>query len=136
MPSEILSRIPLPSLRLYTSLSVLLVVGCVFYSFSVTSDPSWKQNVNITLHYPPPVSLDSVLPASEAGVHVGGGGGAPSNHELAFAAAEKMRRDGFAGDVHMTDPSDFRTLMDQLRDMMSFMGQEGVCIWVSATSVR
>lgn len=129
MPSEILSRIPLPSLRVYTSLSVLLVAGCLYYSFNVTMDPSWKQNVNITLHYPP-VSLDSLLPdestaATEEVVNVG----PPlstvktddDHHSHGFLNEEE-----FGGAAELS-----RTVMDQLQDMVSFMGQEAICIWVS-----
>lgn len=123
MPSEILSRIPVPvpSIRVYSSLSVLLVAGCVYYSFSVTSDPSWKQNVNITLHYPP-VSLDnSVLPLAER----------PAEVDMGLQATAAVP---FSGDM-LKETGDFRTIMDQLRDMMAFMGQEAICIWVSECSV-
>lgn len=120
MPSEILSRIPVPSIRVYSSLSVLLVAGCVYYSFSVTSDPSWKQNVNITLHYPP-VSLDnSILSLADRSAEV----------DMGLQAATVP----FSGDL-IKETGDFRTIMDQLRDMMTFMGQETICIWVSECSV-
>lgn len=124
MPSEILSRIPLPSLRVYTSISLLLVAGCVYYSFNVTSDPSWKQNVNITLHYPP-VSLDNGPTTTTTG-EGGALDGLSVDHQLAVKEdVEKV----------MVGPEyydgDYRTVMDQLQDMMSFMGQEAICIWVS-----
>lgn len=117
MPSEILSRIPLPSLRVYTSVSVALVAVCLYYSFNVTSDPSWKQNVNLTLHYPPVSLTENVpvlVPPTEAGL-AGAGKDAVLGEQQ-----DLIRPMGLS-----------RTVMDQFRDMMSFMGQEAICIWVS-----
>lgn len=125
MPAEILSRIPLPSLRVYTSISLLLVAGCVYYSFNVTSDPSWKQNVNITLHYPP-VSLDNGLPPPPSTGEGAALDGLSVEHQLIVREdVEKV----LAGPEYYD--GDFRSVMDQLQDMMSFMGQEAICIWVS-----
>lgn len=127
MPSEILSRIPLPSLRVYTSLSVLLVAGCLYYSFNVTMDPSWKQNVNITLHYPP-VSLDTLLPANEAQVDVA------TDVKVGPSEPDTIDHQRF-GEEELSGTAELsRTVMDQLQDMVTFMGQEAICIWVSRHS--
>lgn len=129
MPAEILYRIPLPSLRVYTAFSVLLVAGCVYYAFSVTSDPSWKQNVNITQHYPP-VSLE----AAESKL-----GGSAVNGEDVVVEVHLVResvKDDVEELLHEVQAygghGDYRTIMDLFKDMVSFMGQEAICIWVSA----
>lgn len=111
MPSEILSRIPLPSLRIYTSVTVLLMAGCLYYSFNVTSNPGWKQNVNIT-------SLD--LPATEAEVN------AAENSASIGPFGEEQRKQGTEDSANLP-----RTVTDQLQDIISFMEQDAICIWVS-----
>lgn len=138
MPAEVLSRIPLPSLRVYTALSVLLVAGCVYYSFSVTSDPSWKQNVNITQHYPP-VSLEEALE-----IKLNGGGGGEEAAAMADREVHRVVESVKGGEMELLsemqayegEGGDYRTIMDLLKDMMSFMGQEAICIWVSGWSMR
>lgn len=48
MPVVLNGSIPLPSIRIYTSASVLLVSLCLYYAISVTSDPLWRQQSNAT----------------------------------------------------------------------------------------
>lgn len=48
MPVVLNGSIPLPSIRVYTSASVLLVSLCLYYAISVTSDPFWRQQSNAT----------------------------------------------------------------------------------------
>lgn len=48
MPVVLNGSIPLPSIRVYTSASVLLVSICLYYAVSVTNDPSWRQQSNAT----------------------------------------------------------------------------------------
>lgn len=123
MPSEILSRIPLPSLRVYTTISVLLVAGCVYYAFNVTNEPSWRQNVNITLQYPP--AATAALEDGSVAIVV------PEQ-----ASVEEHVNVKSSGNENVLDSSydidgEFRTVWDQLQDIISFMGQEAICIWVS-----
>uniref|UniRef100_A0A336L323 CSON003550 protein n=1 Tax=Culicoides sonorensis TaxID=179676 RepID=A0A336L323_CULSO len=49
MPIVLNSSVPLPNLKLYTSISVLLVSSCLYYAINVTSDPNWKLETNSTL---------------------------------------------------------------------------------------
>lgn len=48
MPVVLNGSIPLPSIRVYTSVSVLLVSLCLYYAINVTSDPFWRQQSNAT----------------------------------------------------------------------------------------
>ncbi|XP_046397558.1 E3 ubiquitin-protein ligase AMFR-like [Ischnura elegans] len=45
MPVIPLDRLPLPNLRTYVTVSVLLLTSSVFYAAEVTSDPEWKNNL-------------------------------------------------------------------------------------------
>lgn len=93
MPSEILSRIPLPSLRLYSSLSILLFSGCVYYAFSVVSrDYNAKPISNLTL----------------------------GNDERLLDGLER----------EWSVNSRRIIIKEQMRDIISFMGQDAICIWV------
>lgn len=49
MPTSLLDRIPLPNLKLYTTISVLLLSGCVYYAINATSDPYWRMQNNSTI---------------------------------------------------------------------------------------
>ncbi|XP_075217493.1 E3 ubiquitin-protein ligase AMFR-like [Lycorma delicatula] len=44
MPVILLERLPLPSLRVYTAISVALLSCSVYYAVHVTRDPNWKSN--------------------------------------------------------------------------------------------
>lgn len=48
MPVIVLDRLPLPSLRAYTLVSVVLLSCSVYYAVQVTSDPVWKANSTLT----------------------------------------------------------------------------------------
>lgn len=45
MPSTLLDRLPLPSLRTYTTISVLLFSCSVYYALQVTLEPGWSLNI-------------------------------------------------------------------------------------------
>ncbi|XP_013192661.1 E3 ubiquitin-protein ligase AMFR [Amyelois transitella] len=44
MPVTLVDRLPLPSLKVYTAGSVVLLSSAVYYALSVTSDPNWRVN--------------------------------------------------------------------------------------------
>ncbi|KAJ9591815.1 hypothetical protein L9F63_001632, partial [Diploptera punctata] len=44
MPVILLDRLPLPSLKAYTIISVVLLSCSVYYAVQVTNDPNWKVN--------------------------------------------------------------------------------------------
>lgn len=126
MPSEILSRIPLPSLRTYTTISVLLVTGCIYYSFNVTSDPYWKLHTNSTSSAADALSNfddSAVLRGENSGIGSEDGGPSSGNllndlniantiNDLAAAIANMERKNGLVdqnvvvADVETTDGAD------------------------------
>lgn len=48
MPVTFLDRIPLPNLKIYSVLSVLLLSVSVYHAVNVTSDPGWKVNATLS----------------------------------------------------------------------------------------
>nr|XP_040220334.2 E3 ubiquitin-protein ligase AMFR-like isoform X2 [Anopheles coluzzii] len=48
MPVALNGSVPLPSVRVYTSVTVLLMSACLYYALAMTSDPNWRQHTNIT----------------------------------------------------------------------------------------
>lgn len=101
MPVILLDRLPLPSLRAYTIISVGLLSCSVYYAVQVTSDPNWKVNSTTSRSNFEPKENESdeiVLPRSASFRH---------NETVGY----------------------------QLSQLVTFMIQEPLCIWVSACNV-
>lgn len=49
MPIVLNTTIPLPNLKVYTSISLLLVSSSMYYAFNATNDPNWKLDTNATV---------------------------------------------------------------------------------------
>lgn len=156
MPNVLLDRISLPNLRLYTSISVLLVSCCVYYAISSTSDPFWRLDNNVT-------SPDSIFSLNaESLIGLGNGEQAQhhqSNNILVGALKKAVSVDAVdnnngelenVGNVEsqhrqpqqsqlytIISPdqrklfNDTRTIGNKFKDVVSFMVQEPICIWVS-----
>ena len=101
MPVILLDRLPLPSLRAYTIISVGLLSCSVYYAVQVTSDPNWKVNSTTSGSNLEPNENESdeiVLPPSAIFHH---------NETVGY----------------------------HLSQLVTFMIQEPLCIWVSALHV-
>jgi len=101
MPVILLDRLPLPSLRAYTIISVGLLSCSVYYAVQVTSDPNWKVNSTTSRSNLEPNENESdeiVLPPSAIFHH---------NETVGY----------------------------HLSQLVTFMIQEPLCIWVSALNV-
>jgi len=101
MPVILLDRLPLPSLRAYTIISVGLLSCSVYYAVQVTSDPNWKVNSTTSGSNLEPNENESdeiVLPPSAIFHH---------NETVGY----------------------------HLSQLVTFMIQEPLCIWVSALNV-
>lgn len=148
MPHVILDRISLPNLKLYTSVSVLLVACCVYYAISATSDPFWRVDNNVT-------SSESFFSLEL----VFGGDAIQDSHpfdgvNIDAGDSINIEYDGpmlsMLGNADYFDPqktinrlisnmppdqrklfNDTRTIGTKLRDVVSFMVQEPICVWVS-----
>lgn len=155
MPNVLLDRISLPNLRLYTSVSVVLVSCCLYYAISATSDPFWRLNNNTT-------ASDSFFSLNTDYNHVIDPITNGANNDLNNVITEKKDTDesiliGWNGiiDHHMQQQpqphqqqmvnqifsqftadqrklfNDTRTIGTKFKDVVSFMVQEPVCVWVS-----
>lgn len=149
MPNVILDRIPLPNLRLYTSVSVLLVSCCVYYAISSTSDPFWRFDNNTTASD----SFFSLSPdAIIAGLDSSGidiekildvNHAASADHGgVAKDALDETQQQEMANTVlQYISPdqrklfNDTRTIGSKVKDVVSFMVQEPICIWVSSADI-
>lgn len=131
MPIALVRSISLPSLKIYTAFSLLLVSGCIYYAFDVVrTDPHWKLHQNTT--HPRAASL---LKSSNAAI------AALTNSDLLSSlasslsskdkeeverTAEEQPENVYTGEI-LNENSSFT---HQLRDVVSFMTHEPVCIWV------
>ena len=96
MPLLLLERIPLPSLRTYTAISVGLLSLSVYYAVQVSSDPDWK--VNSTSKIVTDVELQK------------------NDSDQSLVTWGKAQN---------------ASLLFQLQEVVHFMIQEPLCIWVS-----
>lgn len=127
MPNVLLDRISLPNLRLYTSISVLLVSSCLYYAISSTSDPFWRLDNNVTASDsffsltttdPTTISnagIDDLLKETDTTATVNG-----INQIFTYITPDQRKLF-----------NDTRTIGTKFKDVVSFMVQEPVCIWVS-----
>lgn len=145
MPNVILDRIPLPNLRLYTSVSVLLVSCCVYYAISSTSDPFWRFDNNTT-------ATDSFFSLSPDAIIAGLDGSGidiekildvnhasstDSGGSIKDGVDETQQQESANTVLQYISPdqrklfNDTRTIGSKVKDVVSFMVQEPICIWVS-----
>lgn len=129
MPTIILDRIPLPNLKIYTSVSVLLVSFCVYFAVNSTKDPDWRLLLNSTSV---DSFVDSKLMDDESLIKL-------SNNELDSELSDVLDRDiymNILSDATTLSGNQTRSLGGQLKDVMDFMCQEPVCVWVSFYELR
>ncbi|KAK3912354.1 E3 ubiquitin-protein ligase AMFR [Frankliniella fusca] len=112
MPVILVDRLPLPSLKTYTVISVALLSCSVYYAVQVTSEANWKTNAT-TLH-----------------------------EEVAQAASGKVQEHAFTHVQQIIEPETAQTqippllkskptLSVHIAEVITYMVQEPLCIWVS-----
>lgn len=106
MPVIPLDRLPLPSLRAYTAVSVLLLSGSIYYAVQITSDPNWK--TNFTSSSPTSLPCDT------------------GPQSFFKAVGNELNTPKTNNSVN-----DTRSLHYHLAEVVTFMLQEPHCIWVS-----
>lgn len=130
MSTVLLDRIPLPNFKIYTTISVLFVSACVYYAIGVTSDPYWRLQNNST------TSPDDLSTGLLENTIIGADG-------LLKAAVEGLNKlesrvlisNRILSDGAQVEDEDFlndsRSFTGQAKDVIAFMSQEPICIWVS-----
>lgn len=49
MPTVFLARVPVPSFRVYTAISIAILSCSVYYAAQIVKDPSWRTNHTNTI---------------------------------------------------------------------------------------
>jgi hypothetical protein len=143
MPIAIVRSLSLPNLKIYTTISLLLVSGCVYYSFNVVKDPNWKLQNNTTIHLHQHASPQSILSKSSNDAVSTVAEHLISSLTKASSSSESDTDEVKEQVVELEKPvidnlpvmnltfNETRTFTTHLRDTFSFMSQEPICIWVS-----
>lgn len=134
MPIALVRSISLPNLKIYTTISLLLVSGCLYYAFDVVrTDPQWKLHHNTSHHSASrPTSL---LKSSNDAISVLTNSDLLSSLSSSLTTSEEKvvarkadQQENIFNEANLNDTSSFT---DQLKDVVSFMTHEPICIWVS-----
>jgi len=130
MPIALVRSISLPNLKVYTTISLLMVSGCLYYAFDVVrTDPNWKLHQNNTTTPSPPLPSASLLKsANDAAALL-------SNSDLLSTLTSSLDHnddvvEGLFEGSHLLNDTTI-SFTNQLKDVVSFMVHEPVCIWVS-----
>lgn len=132
MPIALVRSISLPNLKIYTACSLLLVSGCFYYAFDVVrTDPQWKLHYNSS--HLSPSRPSSLLKSSNDAISALTSSDLLSSLTSSLAATEeKDDQDGQHQSLFdETSFNETNTISGQLKDVVSFMFHEPVCIWVS-----
>lgn len=133
MPIALVRSISLPNLKVYTTISLLLVSGCLYYAFDVVrTDPQWKLHHNTSYHTSARPS--SLLKSSNDALSVLTNSDLLSTLTSSLTSGESEEKeptqenlfDETAGNVNGSS-----SFTHQLKDVVSFMTHEPICIWVS-----
>jgi hypothetical protein len=150
MPIALVRSISLPNLKIYTTISLLLVSGCFYYAFDVVrTDPHWKIHQNLTSNYA--ITRPNLLKQSSDAVS------ALTNSEILSTLSSSLASTANGNDDENSDKSETsdekketidesnkslfedelssqnytHSLMHQLKEVAQFMTHEPICIWVS-----
>ena len=133
MPIALVRSISLPNLKIYTTISLLLVSGCLYYAFDVVrTDPQWKLHHNTSHSSARSASLlkssNDAIAALASSDLLSSLNLPPSRPEGSHEEQEQPETVYDEVNVNGTTSSSFT---NQLKDVVSFMTHEPVCIWVS-----
>lgn len=146
MPIALVRSISLPNLKIYTTISLLLVSGCFYYAFdTVRTDPQWKLHQNSSHNYA--ISRSSSIAKQQQSSSVDDVGSSvvltnsdtlssslPSDDKNKISMENEDEEEKLESDSQMFEElnqNETSTLVSQLKDVIQFMTHEPVCIWVS-----
>lgn len=137
MPIALVRSISLPNLKIYTTISLLLVSGCLYYAFDVVrTDPQWKLHQNTSYYSTSRPS--SLLKTSNDAIAVLTNSDLLSSLSSLASSEEKeptvTNKDDQQENLFEGSNVNETTFTNQLKDVMSFMTHEPICIWVSYQS--
>jgi hypothetical protein len=131
MPIALVRSISLPNLKVYTTISLLLVSGCLYYAFDVVrTDPQWKLHQNTSYHSSTRPS--SLLKSSNDALAVLTNSDLLSSLTSSLTSSESEEKEPQESIFEETTGNvNGSSFTHQLKDVLSFMTHEPVCIWVS-----
>lgn len=136
MPIALVRSISLPNLKIYTTISLLLVSGCLYYAFDVVrTDPQWKLHHNTSHHATSRPS--SLLKSSNDAIAVLTNSDLLSSLSSSLTTTDEKekpdasREDQQGNIFEEANVNETSTFATQLKDVVSFMTHEPICIWVS-----
>lgn len=134
MPIALVRSFSPPNLKIYTTVSVLLVSLCFYYAFETVRHPDWMQNRYNTSQL---ASRSIFLKSSSDVISV------LSKNDILSSLSSPTTDDIDNGDtiIYGGDESEnrnvsSRTVIKHLQDVLVFMSHEPICIWVSLMFVR
>lgn len=131
MPIALVRSFSPPNLKIYTTVSVLLLSLCFYYAFETVRHPDWMQQRYNTSQL---ASRSIFLKSSGDVISV------LSKNDIlsSLSQADEDDVDVDVSDNEMVYESESenrnvssRTVMKHLRDVLIFMSHEPICIWVS-----
>lgn len=140
MPIALVHSISLPNLKIYTTISLLLVSGCFYYAFDVVrTDPQWKLHQNLTSNFAiarpnlkqqssSDALTDSEIISSLKSSLTQKTTSDKSDKPDVVISQEKLKESVFAEEANQNQT---HTLVNQLKEVAQFMTHEPICIWVS-----
>lgn len=105
MPVTLVDRLPLPNLKVYAAGSVLLLSIAMYHAIGVTSDPAWRLNATLQRHEAMAAAAAAAAASGQAQPII-----IPVDEQAANAT---------------------RNITEQFVDVLTFMMQEPLCMWVS-----
>lgn len=124
MPNMILDRIPLPNLKIYTSVSVLLVSVSIYYAIQMTQDPYWRALNNVTSQV-----VEIKDHHGDMLARLAAEGDAAHLESRAIEALARQSSEFMASGKVDANGNDTRNFIDHVNDVMQFITQEPICIW-------
>jgi hypothetical protein len=141
MPIALVRSISLPNLKIYTTISCLLLSGCLYYAFDVVrTDPQWKLHHNTSHHsasrassiLKSPNDAIAVLTNSDLLSSLTSSSLTSKDDKEPAPSNRDEPRENIFDESNVNETSSFT---NQLKDVVSFMTHEPVCIWVSRVAI-
>lgn len=133
MPIALVRSFSPPNLKIYTTVSVLLVSLCFYYAFETVRHPDWMQNRYNTSQ----LASRSIFLKSSDVMSI-----FSRNDFVSSLSAPSVDVSDNSDIIYETEESEnnrnvsSRTVMKHLRDVLIFMSHEPICIWVSWSLVN
>lgn len=142
MPIALVHSISLPNLKIYTTISLLLVSGCFYYAFDVVrTDPHWKLHQNLTNNFAitrpnlkqqqsgDALADNEIISSLKSSLE-------QTNEEIEKVDTIEVIQEKIQETLFdESNQNQTTTLVNQLKEVAQFMTHEPICIWVSLVFV-